>query len=106
MYWCNNKLAQCSSHYAVLFQSIHSQFVLLQGTLTEDDTLASHHVCASPHSAEEGQGQFVYIRVIANFIISSTNLAYNMIYFSDEWMRPVMRKDTDVLVHWGMHPDR
>ncbi|XP_047460530.1 SWI/SNF complex subunit SMARCC1b [Mugil cephalus] len=47
-----------------------------QGTLTEDATLASHHVCASPASPEE-----------------------------DEWMRPVMRKDTDVLVHWGMHPD-
>uniref|UniRef100_A0A8C9ZYD4 SWI/SNF related BAF chromatin remodeling complex subunit C1b n=1 Tax=Sander lucioperca TaxID=283035 RepID=A0A8C9ZYD4_SANLU len=25
--------------------------------------------------------------------------------FSDEWMRPVMRKDKHVLVHWGMHPD-
>lgn len=26
--------------------------------------------------------------------------------FSDEWMRPVMRRDKHVLVHWGMHPDR
>ncbi|XP_070840212.1 SWI/SNF complex subunit SMARCC1b [Chaetodon trifascialis] len=47
-----------------------------QGTLTEDRTLASHHICPSPASTEE-----------------------------DEWMRPVMRKDKLVLVHWGMHPD-
>ncbi|XP_041664345.1 SWI/SNF complex subunit SMARCC1b [Cheilinus undulatus] len=47
-----------------------------QGTVTEDQTLASHHIYPSPASKEE-----------------------------DEWMRPVMRKDKHVLVHWGMHPD-
>uniref|UniRef100_A0A3Q1G2P0 SWI/SNF related BAF chromatin remodeling complex subunit C1b n=1 Tax=Acanthochromis polyacanthus TaxID=80966 RepID=A0A3Q1G2P0_9TELE len=47
-----------------------------QGTLTEDRTLASHHIYTSPPSTEE-----------------------------DEWMRPVLRKDKHVLVHWGMHPD-
>ncbi|XP_075900019.1 SWI/SNF complex subunit SMARCC1b [Nelusetta ayraudi] len=47
-----------------------------QGTLTEDRTLATHHVSPSAASAEE-----------------------------DEWMRPVMRRDKHVLVHWGMHPD-
>lgn len=47
-----------------------------QGTVTEDRTLASHHVCPLPASTEE-----------------------------DEWVRPVMRKDKHVLVHWGMHPD-
>uniref|UniRef100_A0A4W6CQN1 SWI/SNF related BAF chromatin remodeling complex subunit C1b n=1 Tax=Lates calcarifer TaxID=8187 RepID=A0A4W6CQN1_LATCA len=47
-----------------------------QGTITEDRTLASHHIYPSPASTEE-----------------------------DEWMRPVMRKDKHVLVHWGMHPD-
>uniref|UniRef100_UPI0037E793DF SWI/SNF complex subunit SMARCC1b isoform X2 n=1 Tax=Semicossyphus pulcher TaxID=241346 RepID=UPI0037E793DF len=47
-----------------------------QGTLTEDRTLASHHIYPSPASTEE-----------------------------DEWMRPVMRKDKHILVHWGMHPD-
>uniref|UniRef100_A0A3B4TWH6 SWI/SNF related BAF chromatin remodeling complex subunit C1b n=1 Tax=Seriola dumerili TaxID=41447 RepID=A0A3B4TWH6_SERDU len=47
-----------------------------QGTLTEDRTLASHHVYPSSASTEE-----------------------------DEWMCPVMRKDKHVLVHWGMHPD-
>ncbi|KAG7245013.1 hypothetical protein INR49_023579 [Caranx melampygus] len=47
-----------------------------QGTLTEDRTLASHHIYPSPASTEE-----------------------------DEWMCPVMRKDKQVLVHWGMHPD-
>lgn len=47
-----------------------------ESTVTEDRTLASHHIYPSPASAEE-----------------------------DEWMRPVMRKDKHVLVHWGMHPD-
>ncbi|KAF7658933.1 hypothetical protein LDENG_00005880 [Lucifuga dentata] len=47
-----------------------------QGSFTEDRTLASHHIYPLPASTEE-----------------------------DEWMRPVMRKDTHVLVHWGMHPD-
>ncbi|KAM6974682.1 SWI/SNF complex subunit SMARCC1b isoform 2-T2 [Tautogolabrus adspersus] len=47
-----------------------------QGTLTEDRTLASHHIYPSPASKDE-----------------------------DEWMRPVMRIDKHVLVHWGMHPD-
>uniref|UniRef100_A0A8C9ZXT5 SWI/SNF related BAF chromatin remodeling complex subunit C1b n=1 Tax=Sander lucioperca TaxID=283035 RepID=A0A8C9ZXT5_SANLU len=44
-----------------------------QGTITEDRTLASHHIYPSSASTEE-----------------------------DEWMRPVMRKDKHVLVHWGM----
>lgn len=26
--------------------------------------------------------------------------------FSEEWLRPVMRKDKQVLVHWGLSPDR
>ncbi|XP_055369018.1 SWI/SNF complex subunit SMARCC1b [Betta splendens] len=47
-----------------------------QGKLTEDRTFASHHIYPVPASAEE-----------------------------DEWMRPVMRKEKHVLVHWGMHPD-
>lgn len=25
---------------------------------------------------------------------------------AEEWLRPVMRKDKQVLVHWGMYPDR
>ncbi|XP_038144566.1 SWI/SNF complex subunit SMARCC1b [Cyprinodon tularosa] len=47
-----------------------------KGAITEDRIMASHHVYGSLASTEE-----------------------------DEWMRPVMRKDKHVLVHWGMHPD-
>ncbi|KAM9385401.1 SWI/SNF complex subunit SMARCC1b [Pholidichthys leucotaenia] len=47
-----------------------------QGTLTEDRTLASHHIYPLLVTTEE-----------------------------DDWMRPVMQKDKHVLVHWGMHPD-
>ncbi|XP_033831366.1 SWI/SNF complex subunit SMARCC1b isoform X2 [Periophthalmus magnuspinnatus] len=47
-----------------------------QGSLTHDRILASHHIYPSLASPEE-----------------------------DEWMRPVMQRDKQVLVHWGMHPD-
>nr|DBA25366.1 TPA: hypothetical protein GDO54_012901 [Pyxicephalus adspersus] len=48
-----------------------------QGTITEDKTKASHHVYPNPTSLDE----------------------------ADEWLRPVMKKDKQVLVHWGYHPD-
>ncbi|XP_037119213.1 SWI/SNF complex subunit SMARCC1b [Syngnathus acus] len=47
-----------------------------QGTLSVDRSLASHHIYPLPSATEE-----------------------------DEWMRPVMRKQSHILVHWGMHPD-
>uniref|UniRef100_A0A3Q2NMB7 SWI/SNF related BAF chromatin remodeling complex subunit C1b n=1 Tax=Fundulus heteroclitus TaxID=8078 RepID=A0A3Q2NMB7_FUNHE len=47
-----------------------------KGTVTEERMMASHHVYGPLASTEE-----------------------------DEWMRPVMRKDKHVLVHWCMHPD-
>uniref|UniRef100_A0A3P9HWB4 SWI/SNF related, matrix associated, actin dependent regulator of chromatin, subfamily c, member 1b n=1 Tax=Oryzias latipes TaxID=8090 RepID=A0A3P9HWB4_ORYLA len=47
-----------------------------QGSITEDRAMASHHVCASAAPIDE-----------------------------DEWMRPVMQRDTHIQVHWGMHPD-
>ncbi|KAF6717514.1 SWI/SNF complex subunit SMARCC1 [Oryzias melastigma] len=47
-----------------------------QGSITEDRTMASHHVCASAGPIEE-----------------------------DEWMRLVTQRDNHVQVHWGMHPD-
>ncbi|XP_054619133.1 SWI/SNF complex subunit SMARCC1b isoform X2 [Dunckerocampus dactyliophorus] len=47
-----------------------------QSTLTLDKVLASHHIYPFPESTDE-----------------------------DEWMRPVMQKQSHVLVHWGMHPD-
>ncbi|XP_036949883.1 SWI/SNF complex subunit SMARCC1b [Acanthopagrus latus] len=64
----------------VLDQELASRLTAIitkhQGNLTEDRTLATHHIYPSLASSEE-----------------------------DEWMRPVMRKDKHVLVHWGMHPD-
>ncbi|XP_077405214.1 SWI/SNF complex subunit SMARCC1b isoform X3 [Vanacampus margaritifer] len=47
-----------------------------QGTLSVDRSLASHHIYPFPSSTEE-----------------------------DEWIRPVLRKQSHILVHWGMHPD-
>ncbi|MGH0130718.1 UNVERIFIED_CONTAM: hypothetical protein FKN15_026566 [Acipenser sinensis] len=48
-----------------------------QGTVTDDKSKASHHIYPVPSSLED-----------------------------EEWLRPVMRKDKQVLVHWGMYPDR
>ncbi|NWQ83480.1 SMRC1 protein, partial [Columbina picui] len=48
-----------------------------QGTVTEEKSKATHHVYPSPTSTDD-----------------------------DEWLRPVMKKDKQVLVHWGFFPDR
>ncbi|XP_029596430.1 SWI/SNF complex subunit SMARCC1 isoform X2 [Salmo trutta] len=47
-----------------------------QGSITEDKSKATHHIYPSPTQQED-----------------------------EEWLRPVMRKDKQVLVHWGMYPD-
>ncbi|XP_012991044.1 SWI/SNF complex subunit SMARCC1-like [Esox lucius] len=47
-----------------------------QGSYTEDRTQASHHVYPCPGIKDQ-----------------------------DEWVRPIMRKEKHVLVHWGRHPD-
>ncbi|KAL0962034.1 hypothetical protein UPYG_G00334890 [Umbra pygmaea] len=47
-----------------------------QGSLTEDRTQASHHIYPCPTIKEE-----------------------------DDWVRPVLRIENQVLVHWGRHPD-
>ncbi|XP_053118086.1 SWI/SNF complex subunit SMARCC1 isoform X3 [Hemicordylus capensis] len=47
-----------------------------QGTVTEDKSKATHHICPIPTSLDE-----------------------------EEWLRPVMKKDKQVLVHWGYYPD-
>uniref|UniRef100_A0A674DGG7 SWI/SNF related BAF chromatin remodeling complex subunit C1b n=1 Tax=Salmo trutta TaxID=8032 RepID=A0A674DGG7_SALTR len=48
-----------------------------QGSLTEDRIQASHHIYPRPAVTDQDW----------------------------EWVRPVMRKDNYVLVHWGRHPD-
>ncbi|XP_069568036.1 SWI/SNF complex subunit SMARCC1 isoform X3 [Brachyistius frenatus] len=47
-----------------------------QGSITDDKSKATHHIYPSSSQQEE-----------------------------DEWLRPVMRKDKQVLVHWGLYPD-
>ncbi|XP_056618595.1 SWI/SNF complex subunit SMARCC1 isoform X2 [Triplophysa dalaica] len=47
-----------------------------QGTIAEDKSKATHIIYPSPAQLEE-----------------------------EEWLRPVMRKDKQVLVHWGYYPD-
>ncbi|XP_061662809.1 SWI/SNF complex subunit SMARCC1b isoform X1 [Syngnathoides biaculeatus] len=78
-------LQNCMSHPVVyldpsLDQELASRISCVvtkhQGTLSVDRNLASHHIYPFPASTEE-----------------------------DEWIRPVMRKQNHVLVHWGKHPD-
>ncbi|XP_061838801.1 SWI/SNF complex subunit SMARCC1-like isoform X1 [Nerophis lumbriciformis] len=47
-----------------------------QGSISEDKSKATHLIFPSPSQLEE-----------------------------EEWLRPVMRKDKQVLVHWGLYPD-
>uniref|UniRef100_A0AAQ4S3J8 SWI/SNF related, matrix associated, actin dependent regulator of chromatin subfamily c member 2 n=1 Tax=Gasterosteus aculeatus aculeatus TaxID=481459 RepID=A0AAQ4S3J8_GASAC len=46
-----------------------------QGSITDDKSKATHHIYPAPSQQEE-----------------------------EEWLRPVMRKDKQVLVHWGLSP--
>uniref|UniRef100_A0A8D3E3F8 SWI/SNF related, matrix associated, actin dependent regulator of chromatin subfamily c member 2 n=1 Tax=Scophthalmus maximus TaxID=52904 RepID=A0A8D3E3F8_SCOMX len=46
-----------------------------QGSITDDKSKATHHIYPSPSQQDE------------------------------EWLRPVTRKDKQVLVHWGLYPD-
>lgn len=59
-----------------------------------------------PTSLEEGT---------ASYFVSKPNLLVSqfcalLIYFShcgsEEWVRPVMKRDKQVLLHWGYFPDR
>uniref|UniRef100_A0A8C8SVZ0 SWI/SNF related, matrix associated, actin dependent regulator of chromatin subfamily c member 1 n=1 Tax=Pelusios castaneus TaxID=367368 RepID=A0A8C8SVZ0_9SAUR len=47
-----------------------------QGTVTDEKAKATHHIYPNPTSLDD-----------------------------DEWLRPVMKKDKQVLVHWGFYPD-
>ncbi|XP_056141565.1 SWI/SNF complex subunit SMARCC1 [Lampris incognitus] len=47
-----------------------------QGSITEDKTKATHHIYPTLSQQED-----------------------------EEWLRPVLRKDKQVLIHWGMYPD-
>ncbi|XP_034986286.2 SWI/SNF complex subunit SMARCC1 [Zootoca vivipara] len=47
-----------------------------QGTVTDEKSKATHHIYPVPTSLDE-----------------------------EEWLRPVMKKDKQVLVHWGYYPD-
>ncbi|XP_077431852.1 SWI/SNF complex subunit SMARCC1-like isoform X2 [Vanacampus margaritifer] len=47
-----------------------------QGAITEDKSKATHLIFPTPSQQDE-----------------------------EEWLRPVMRKDKQVLVHWGLYPD-
>uniref|UniRef100_A0A4X2KZU6 SWI/SNF related BAF chromatin remodeling complex subunit C1 n=1 Tax=Vombatus ursinus TaxID=29139 RepID=A0A4X2KZU6_VOMUR len=47
-----------------------------QGTFTDEKSKASHHIYPNPTSLED-----------------------------EDWLRPVMKKDKQVLVHWGFYPD-
>lgn len=93
----------------IIISAAGSQFVRPQGTLTEDHSLASHHIYPLAASTEEGQLNLVHVplsSVTCPVPLCNLIRLFPAHLCSDEWMRPVMRKDKHVLVHWGMHPDR
>uniref|UniRef100_A0A8C3DIQ7 SWI/SNF related BAF chromatin remodeling complex subunit C1 n=1 Tax=Corvus moneduloides TaxID=1196302 RepID=A0A8C3DIQ7_CORMO len=38
-------------------------------------------------------------------IVKRHQVSLDLVPFADEWLRPVMKKDKQVLVHWGFFPD-
>lgn len=94
-----------------------------QGTVTEDKSNASHIVCPVPGNLEEGgcrtrgfgglwgaqrkvgagEGVLGAHRGAAG--PQGSVLSPSMCP-TEEWVRPVMKRDKQVLLHWGYYPDR
>lgn len=81
----------------------------LQGSVTEDKTSSSHVVVPIPTSLEEGEASNVKIKLFSKVSLScfcSLIFLILLVLFSEEWVRPVMKRDKQVLLHWGYFPDR
>lgn len=79
----------------------------LQGSVTEDKASSSHVVVPIPTSLEEGEASKVNIKLFSEFSPSCLcSLIFFFVLFSEEWVRPVMKRDKQVLLHWGYFPDR
>lgn len=59
---------------------LHLVFVFAQGTLTEDRTLASHHIYPLAASTEEGQFKFVYVCALCSCYLFNTWYLFNFIH--------------------------
>lgn len=85
----------------------------LQGSVTEDKASSSHVVVPIPTSLEEGELSEVEMKLSSEFspsIFCSLFFFFlhffPLVWFSEEWVRPVMKRDKQVLLHWGYFPDR
>lgn len=84
---------------------------MLQGSVTEDKTSSSHIVVPIPSSLEEGELSLLVWHVVvhlSDLLLHEQRLVlmWNNIFFPEEWVRPVMKRDKQVLLHWGYFPDR
>lgn len=84
----------------------------LQGSVTEDKASSSHVVVPIPTSLEEGEASTVKMKLFSEFSPSCfcslifKKIFFTLVLFSEEWVRPVMKRDKQVLLHWGYFPDR
>lgn len=86
---------------------------LFQGSVTEDKASSSYVVVPIPASLEEGEASDVafehswFILTVSPAALTHIVLMYTRLFCGpEEWVRPVMKRDKQVLLHWGYFPDR
>lgn len=81
-----------------------------QGSVTEDKTSSSHIVVPIPTSLEEGEVSSCWAQLLVFVMNSAAHPTSVLIRCNllgpEEWVRPVMKRDKQVLLHWGYFPDR
>lgn len=85
-----------------------------QGTVTEDKSNASHVVCPVPTNLEEGgckgepppRSWGVFLGGAQPRVAAPHSAPAPSVCPAEEWVRPVMKRDKQVLLHWGYYPDR
>ncbi len=103
--WNKGIKSSCSDHML-------TGLFLLQGSVTEDKASSSHVVVPIPTSLEEGEASNIVVKHSLLFLLwfCFTAPCCSDTLFSlcgpEEWVRPVMKRDKQVLLHWGYFPDR
>uniref|UniRef100_A0A673LAC4 SWI/SNF complex subunit SMARCC1-like n=1 Tax=Sinocyclocheilus rhinocerous TaxID=307959 RepID=A0A673LAC4_9TELE len=78
-------------------------FISVEKTLTQNNLLSRPVVYLSP---DLEQKQALKLKdIVVRHQFTSVCLMFTVWSFPEEWLRPVMRLDRQVMVHWGMCPD-
>uniref|UniRef100_W5LBX2 SWI/SNF related BAF chromatin remodeling complex subunit C1b n=1 Tax=Astyanax mexicanus TaxID=7994 RepID=W5LBX2_ASTMX len=80
-------------------------FVSVEKTLKQNNLLSRPVVYLSPDLDQKQASKLEDIITRHQVRRSQFVICLCLVCFAEEWFRPVMRVDQDVMVHWGMYPD-